>query len=453
VNFTDVTLNDGPVFDSSKFSPKQSGYFWLEVSAVGYYTQSLPLAMVYTATDVSNITQISLDVRNAAHSWCISFVDISYIDNGDEAFLATTNVTDFSTLASEIERNQSYAFIGFHLDSIMKYPTFAVRSDFREESFTTTTFQSGIYATATENIAAVFRLNPTESCASCSADCVKSKQNIIPQKAGWYLISISVHCRTNVSSSNHNSERRYRCNGLFKGFYSNNSSMWSDTREKLLPIAGVSVLKDRGHTDLEKDLVASSSALIVLHPCDCLHPYYETTTSIVLFSVRALLYEPAHSYKAAWSVFCVSNKTFSTSNTDTSSYCGFATNNFRSLRDDSALFSPHAENVVYDPVSMAVQLDISGIYYIAFTAIFESDEYSSCSVVQRTQNNTKSVLDYTYQNSFFTSAVRVSIQRSRLLLVRENASLICKASFTHQAFNECLIDFHPTFHGFLLYPV
>jgi hypothetical protein len=33
-------------------------------------------------------------------------------------------------------------------------------------------------------------------------------------------------------------------------------------------------------------------------------------------------------------------------------------------------YSPHAENVAYDPDSMAVQLDINGIYYIAFTASF-----------------------------------------------------------------------------------
>jgi hypothetical protein len=81
-----------------------------------------------------------------------------------------------------------------------------------------------------------------------------------------------------------------------------------------------------------------------------------------------LLYEPAHSYKAAWSVPCV--------NSDRSALAilikaviAMILTMFNDMKR-YVPYSPHSENVAYDPDSMAVQLDINGIYYIAFTASF-----------------------------------------------------------------------------------
>jgi hypothetical protein len=124
VHFTDVALNDGQVFDTSKFSPKQSGYFWLAVSAVGFAEQSMTLAMVSTATDATNVTQVTLNVQNAAHSWCTSFVDISYINKGDEVFVTSKHPINVSSDADASGKNRSYSFVGFQLDNIMEQPIF-----------------------------------------------------------------------------------------------------------------------------------------------------------------------------------------------------------------------------------------------------------------------------------------------------------------------------------------
>jgi hypothetical protein len=399
VDFTDVALNDGQVFDTSKFSPSQSGYFWLAVSAVGFTGHSMTLAMAYTAIDVAK-TPATLTVHNASHSWCTSLVDISYLNKGNEVFVTSTYPINVTFIANEIGQNRAYAFVGFELDSIMEQPFFAVKFDFGIEGLTTTTFQNGTITTATENITDATFLNTTESITICSDDCFKSKNNIMPRKAGWYLISVSIHCHINVNSSitdlkppGNYSEPNYRCYGSVKGFYSTNSSMWSETRSRLLPRAVSSIKEIDSHLKLKTDLVASGSALIFLYPCDFLHPYYDTepsTTSLESFSIRALLYEPAHSYRAAWSVLCVNYE----SNTTDSSYCDY----FALFLPPYYFtrFAPDSENVEYDPESMAVQLDINGIYYIAFTAIVGDREYTSCSVLQHSQDHTENVLDYKF---------------------------------------------------------
>jgi hypothetical protein len=98
----------------------------------------------------------------------------------------------------------------------------------------------------------------------------------------------------------------------------------------------------------------------------------------------------------------------------------------------------------------SVQLDINGIYYIAFAVIVGDGEYTSRSVLQHTQNNTGNVLDFTYSSTTSDSEIytSTSVQRSRLLLVRESTSLTCKLRSTDPYFDGCLVDTHPTFHGF-----
>jgi hypothetical protein len=461
VDFTDVALNDGQVFDTSTFSPNRSGYFWLAVSAVGFVGHNMTLAMIATATDVTK-TQVTLNVHNASHSWCTSFVDISYISNGDEIFVTSKHPINSSSTAKETGHNHSYAFVGFELDSIMEQPFFAVKSDFGVKGLTMTTFLNQTIATVTENVTVAIALNTTESTIFCSDNCINSTKNVIPKKAGWYLISVSIHCRINVSSSIADSEAaqnesmRYGCSGLMKGFYSTNLTMWSETRSQLLPKASASFSALGRHQNLETDLVASGSALIFLHPGDVLQPSGGTqssTTSIKLFSVRALLYEPAHSYKAAWSVLCVNSNRLDTRNVSGSFDCFFE-DFYSVLNNISVSHSPHAEEVAYDPANMTVEVKVNGIYYIAFTAIVgDDDEYTECSVLQHTQDNIKSVLDFRYPYPSTTTNVKVSIERSRLLLVRESDSLTCKAYSADPNFDECIFDTRPTFHGFLLYPV
>jgi hypothetical protein len=464
VDFTDVALNDGQVFDTSTFSPTQSGYFWLAASAVGFVGQTMTLAMVSTAADeTNNGTQVTLNVHNAALTWCTSFVDISYISKGDKVSVMSKHPINVSSDASETGQNRSYSFVGFQLDSILKHPIFSIKSDFELGGLTKTTFQNGTSVTATENATVASLWNTTELITTCLDNCINSTTDIIPQKAGWYLISVSIHCRINVNSSIADSESArnksmwYNCHGSLKGFYSTNSSTWNVTRSQLLPVASASFTEIDRHQNWEADLVASSSALIFLHPGDILHPYAGTessNTSMSLFSVRALLYEPAHSYKAAWSVLCVNSNRSSTSNTDRSGTCDIV-ELFEDIDNTAVSFSPHAENVAYDPDSMAVALDINGIYYIAFTAIVGVGlgEYTSCSVLQHTQNSTKSVLGFTYPDPSTPPKAKVSIERSRLLLVRERDSLTCKAYSADPNFEDCLYNSDPTFYGFLLYPV
>jgi hypothetical protein len=457
VHFTDVALNDGQVFDSSTFSPNQNDYFWLAVSAVGFAGHSITLAMVSTATDVTNVTQVTLDVQDAAHGWCTSFVDISYIKKGVGVFVLSKHPLVVSSDAEASGENRLYSFVGFQLDNIMKHPFFAVKSDFGARGQTTKAFLNGTSTTTVENVTHSNHSHLAESITICSVDCLESKTNIVPRKAGWYLIGVSIHCRINISSSIADSESaqnkvmRSKCLGSLRGFYSTNSSMWNDTRSQFLPKAYALSRTPESFQNLQTDLVASGSALIFLHPGDVLHPYGGTdssTMSIVLFSVHTLLYEPAHSYKAAWSVSCVN----SDSNQDKINFCYILAS---SADTDAGYvpYSPQAENVTYDPESMAVQLDINGIYYIVFTASFGYREYTTCSVLQHTKNNTENVLDFAFPSTTSDVYTSTSIQRSRLLLVRESASLTCRLRSTEPFFDECIISTHPTFHGFLLYPV
>jgi hypothetical protein len=90
--------------------------------------------------------------------------------------------------------------------------------------------------------------------------------------------------------------------------------------------------------------------------------------------------------------------------------------------------SPHAENVAY----MIQTAWLSNSIFTEFTTFHllllwrRRTVYYMLSVATHS-NNTESVLEFTHPYPSTTPGAKVSIQRSRLLMVRENASLTCKA--------------------------